>query len=118
MTWAAPTPTRPVTDGFVITGTEGWLTVNTIYKTAGRPVIRVLIKSVVKEEGKPESEKEEVIEEEDRGVQVELSSFFGAIGGRDDGLGDPVGALRDVAIIQAGLNSEGALIDLTKLVPI
>ena len=57
---------------------------------------------------------EEVIEEEIKGVQVELASFFDALKGKDDGLGlgDPRGALADVAFIEAGLKSDGVLVEL------
>ena len=82
------------------------------------PTIRILIKTVVKPEGKPEEEKEEVIDIPSKGVIAEQESFFDAINGNDDGLkfGDPFGTLEDVAFIQAALNSNGKLVDLTKLV--
>ncbi|KAF9462193.1 hypothetical protein BDZ94DRAFT_1194870 [Collybia nuda] len=120
MTFASPTKTRPVSDGFVITGTDGWISVNQV-SVAGStaPALRVLIKSVVKTEGKPEEEKEEIIEEPMKGVEAEFKSFFDKISGKSDGtdIGDPLAALRDVAFIQAALNSEGSLVDLIDLVP-
>lgn len=81
--------------------------------------LRITIKSVIRKEGKPDEEKEEIIEEPMRGVQLELGSFFDAISGNHDAaaLGDPMGALRDVSFIQAALNSEGNLVDLAELVP-
>lgn len=121
ITFASPTKTRPVSDSFVITGSDGWLSVNQV-SVAGSsaPILRVLIKSVVKTEGKPEEEKEEIIEEPMKGVEAELQSFFDVISGKTDvtDLGDPLGALRDVAFIQAALNSEGSLVDLVDLVPV
>jgi len=118
LTWAFPTQTRPQADGFVVTGTDGWLSVNQINKPgASAPVLRILVKSVHKPEGKPEEEKEEIIDVPSKGVVAELSSFFDKISGKDDGLGlgDPLAALGDVAFIQAALNSNGELVDLVKL---
>lgn len=57
----------------------------------------------------------EVITEKSCGVEKELESFAASIKGNDDGLGSPRGALQDVAIIQAGLNSNGTVIDLQQL---
>ncbi|KDR66469.1 hypothetical protein GALMADRAFT_259259 [Galerina marginata CBS 339.88] len=119
LTWAFPTQTRPVADGFVVTGTDGWLSVNQVSKPGAKsPILRILVKSVHKPEGKPEEEKEEIIEVPSKGVIAELSSFFDKIAGKDDGLGlgDPLAALEDVAFIQAALNSNGQLVDLVKLV--
>lgn len=119
LTFASPTQTRPITDSFVITGSNGWISVNMV-NTPGStsPTIRILIKTVVKPEGKPEEEREEVIDIPSKGVIAEQESFFDAINGNDDGLkfGDPFGTLEDVAFIQAALNSNGKLVDLTKLV--
>ncbi|KAF8064821.1 hypothetical protein FPV67DRAFT_156659 [Lyophyllum atratum] len=120
MTFASPTKSRPVADGFLITGTDGWLSVNQVdVEGSDTPVLRVKIKTVVKAEGKPEEEKEEIIEEPVQGVNLELASFFDAILGKSDvsDIGDPLEALRDVAFIQAALNSDGNLVDLTELVP-
>jgi len=119
LTFASPTKSRPAYDGFVVTGTDGWLSVNQV-SVAGSddPVLRVTIKSVQKI-GNEVEEREEIIEEPMRGVQLELESFFDTINGKYDvsALGDPLGALRDVSFIQAALNSEGSLVDLTQLVP-
>lgn len=83
------------------------------------PVFRVLIKSVIKREGAPEEEKEEILEEPMRGVEVELQSFFEVVSGKKNttDLGDPLDALRDVAFIQAALESDGNLVNLVDLVP-
>ena len=112
-TWASPTASKPVPDGITITGSDGWLSATTIYAEG---VVRITIKSVVHAEGKPDEEREEIIDEPIQGVQRELESFFAATKGADDGLGDPLGALRDVAFIQAGLDSNGTLVDLEKLI--
>ena len=80
--------------------------------------IRTVIKSVVKVDGKPDEEKEEVIEKRKSGIEAEFASFFDAISGKDDdglGIGEPSSALVDVAFIQAALNSNGGPVDLTKL---
>ncbi|KAL4259216.1 Gfo/Idh/MocA-like oxidoreductase N-terminal domain-containing protein [Pleurotus pulmonarius] len=113
LTWASPTPSKSVPDGITITGSDGWLSATSIYAEG---VVRITIKSVVHAEGKPDEEREEIIDEPIQGVQRELESFFAATKGTDDGLGDPLGALRDVAFIQAGLDSNGALVDLEKLI--
>ncbi|KAH7908442.1 hypothetical protein BJ138DRAFT_355779 [Hygrophoropsis aurantiaca] len=118
LSFAAPAASRSaVGNGTIITGTEGWLSVSQT-KVNDKAVLRVTIKSAKPDaHGKLGPEKEEVIDEEVRGVQVELAGFFAAAyEQRDDGLGDPFGALKDVAIIEAALNSEGQPIDLVKLV--
>ncbi|GLB39493.1 putative oxidoreductase family, C-terminal alpha/beta domain [Lyophyllum shimeji] len=119
LTWASPTKSRPVTDGFVITGTDGWLSVNQVtIEGANDPVLRITVKSVIKAEGKGEVEKEEIIEEPVQGVKAELASFFDAIAGKDAlNIGEPLEALRDVAFIQAALNSNGSVVDLAELAP-
>ena len=118
LTWAFPTPTRPQTDAFVITGSNGWLSVNQVSKPGSSPVLRIVVKSLHKPEGQAEVEKEEVIEVPSKGVAAELSSFFDKLAGKADvvDLGEPVSALEDVAFIQAALNSNGQLVDLVKLV--
>lgn len=122
LTFAAPTESRTKQgNDLIITGNSGWLSVNkaTVQDARGASqisVIRTTIHSVTEMDGKLGPEKEEVIDELVRGVEVELQSFFSAIKGDDDGLGDPDGALKDVAFIQAALNSEGQLIDLDKLI--
>lgn len=122
LTFAAPTESRANEwDGTIITGDSGWLSVNQVTvldaSTASeRSVIRTIIRSVVEVDGEPSTEKEDVIDEPERGVEEELISFFKAIQGKDDGLGDPAGVLKDVALIQAALNSDGQLVDLHSLV--
>ncbi|KAF9220076.1 NAD(P)-binding protein [Gyrodon lividus] len=124
LSFAAPAPSRKsIGDGTVITGTDGYLTVNQMQVKdtvtgADKSVFRLTIKSVTRGvDGKPCLEREEVIDEPVRGVELALASFFAAVlEGKDDGLGSPMGALQDVAIIEAALNSDGKLIDLEKLV--
>ncbi|TFK31430.1 oxidoreductase family protein [Crucibulum laeve] len=117
LTWAHPTPTRPQADGIIITGSQGYISVNTVYSSSGGPpVIRIKTTRLVKVDDK---EKEEVDEEEvvSKGVEAELASFFKAVEGKaEDGLGEPREALKDVAFIQAGLESEGKEVDLEALV--
>jgi predicted dehydrogenase len=122
LTFAAPCESLgKEANGMIVTGSSGWLSVkpavvqdaNTGSQTY---VMQTTIKSVTEVDGKPGPEKEEVINEPMRGVVVELKSFFTAMNGSDDGLGDPAEALKDVALIQAALNSEGQLVDLVKLV--
>ena len=118
ITFASPTKSLPVGDRLVITGTEGWLSVNVVNKPGTkRTFIRTVIRSVVKVDGKPDEEKEEVIEYPESGIAAEFGSFFDAIKGKNDGLGfgEPFAALGDVAFIQAALNSNGELVDLSKL---
>jgi predicted dehydrogenase len=119
ITFASPTSSSPQADKFVVTGTDGWLSVNEVdVPGEDASVMRITVKSVVKAEGKPEEEKEDIIDvPASKGVQVELQSFFDAIAGKDDGLGlgDPQAALGDVAFIQASLNSNGVVVDLVKL---
>lgn len=97
----------------MVTGTEGWLAIS----KGSDGVQRITIKSVVKLEGKPDEEAEEIIEEKSRGIEAEFESFFGAIQGKKDveALGEPEGALQDVAFIQAALTSQGSLVDLVEL---
>ena len=56
------------------------------------------------------------IDEKSRGVEEELKSFFDAVDGKPtEAVGDPLGALRDVAFIQAALTSAGELVSLDAL---
>ena len=51
------------------------------------------------------------------GVGLELAAFIRAIKGIDDGLGGPLSALKDVALLQASFESHGKLVDLQELLP-
>ncbi|KAJ7180933.1 hypothetical protein C8R46DRAFT_1070972 [Mycena filopes] len=115
LTFGAPTKSVPPADQFVITGSEGWMTVNSV-RVEGKGVYRIVIKRAVKVEGEPATEVEEVIEELGMGVEAEFASFFDAVAGKTTlDIGDPFDALKDVAFIQAGLNSGGQMVDLEKL---
>jgi len=128
LTWAHPTKSRPEgADGFLITGTKGWISVRQLtHPGADAPILRVLIKTrglpgtgvLGGGDGAPEvEESEEVLEFAVEGVARELESFFLAVSGNDDGLGlgDPLAALQDVAFIEAALNSNGVVADLEKV---
>jgi predicted dehydrogenase len=123
LSFAAPSPSRSDAGrGIVITGTDGWLEVQQtlardLINNIEKPIFRVTIKSATRDaNGVLGPEKEEVIDEPIRGVELEQASFFAALDGKDDGLGSPLGTLKDVAIIEAALTSGGALIDLEKLI--
>ncbi|KAK0460405.1 uncharacterized protein EV420DRAFT_1306330 [Desarmillaria tabescens] len=107
MSFAFPTVSKPVSakDAYVVTGTKGYVSIS---MEGG------FVKAVLTTE-----KKETVVEERMRGVEVELGSFFNATNGKEgvEPFGNPVGALKDVAFIEAALKSEGALIDLGLLVP-
>ncbi|KAG1847145.1 hypothetical protein C8R48DRAFT_615891 [Suillus tomentosus] len=123
LSFAAPSPSRTSAGGgLVFTGADGWLQVQQtrvrdLIHNVEKPILRVTIKSATRDaNGVLGPEKEEVIDEPMRGVELEQASFFAAIDGKDDGLGSPLGALKDVAVIQAALTSGGELIDLEKLI--
>lgn len=123
LSFAAPSPSRTSAGGgLVFTGADGWLQVHQtrvrdLIHNVEKPILRVTIKSATRDaNGVLGPEKEEVIDEPMRGVELEQASFFAAIDGKDDGLGSPLGALKDVAVIQAALTSGGELIDLEKLI--
>lgn len=64
--------------------------------------------------------KEEVNDYQSKGVENEIKFFAQAVLGQKDepeaeGKGEPRGAIRDVAVIEASLTSEGQLVDLKKL---
>lgn len=107
-------PSAPGTDTFRVTGTDGTLIITKFNKLAEDPSKgeqrHIKVQIISTKDGKTE----EMIEKS-CGVQKELSNFAAHIKGHDDGLGSPVGALRDVAIIQAGLDSNGSTIDLERL---
>lgn len=123
LTFGAPVPSRSslAGNGISITGTNGWIWVDQTKITNPfgdeENVFRITIKAVVRnKDGEDVGETEDVIHERVRGVELELRSFFQAIGGTDDGFGSPLEALKDVAFIQAALNSDGNPVDLVALV--
>lgn len=111
LTWAHPTQAKPTAEAFVVTGSNGWVSVN---QAGGKWTVHVTSATTGTEE------KVEEFVEEGRGVQVELAAFFAAIhaGGGEGALeiGDPLEALRDVAFIEAALGSVGKEVDLRALV--
>ncbi|EJD41563.1 NAD(P)-binding protein [Auricularia subglabra TFB-10046 SS5] len=125
LSFAAPFPTRA--KGLTTyTGTNGWIEIathNAVINGKGQSVSRVTIHSV-KEKGttdkdgnKEYEEVVEVVEEPLCGVRKEFESFVEHLKGNDDGYGTPLGALRDVAFIEAALTSNGSSVSLTDLVP-
>ncbi|EIW79451.1 NAD(P)-binding protein [Coniophora puteana RWD-64-598 SS2] len=122
MTFAAPSSTLTKGNGTTISGSNGWLSVESARGTdaSGKEigVIRVTTRSVeVSEDGKAGPETVETADYPVRGVEAEWESFFAVVKGeKDDGLGSPRGALADVAIVEAALTSQGELVDLVKLI--
>ncbi|KAG2124879.1 hypothetical protein DEU56DRAFT_963199 [Suillus clintonianus] len=123
LSFAAPSLSRcDLERGIIITGTDGWLKVQQtmvrdLIRNVEEPGFRVTIKSATRgANGVLGPEKEEVIDEPFRGVELEQASFFVALAGKDDGLGSPLGALKDVAVLEAALTSGGELVDLEKLI--
>jgi len=123
LSFASPAPSRAGEGNTtIVTGTKGWLQLSNAKVVADdgteRSVVRVTIHKVThpqEKEGDVLTEVEEVVDEPAKGVEVEIASFVRAIQGEDDGFGEPFSALRDVAIIEASLNSEGKVVDLEKL---
>ncbi|KAI0265360.1 oxidoreductase family protein [Gloeopeniophorella convolvens] len=96
-------------NGYVITGDAGYITI----RDFGEGGWRLTVASV---SDKGEKTAEEVTDfNPPRSIELELRSFFHAIAGQDDQAQNPRSALKDVAFIQAGLNSNGQLVDLVEL---
>ncbi|THH08227.1 hypothetical protein EW145_g2847 [Phellinidium pouzarii] len=119
LSFAAPAPSRSkVGNTTIVTGNKGWLQISN--ETVGeKSVVRTTIHKVTHEpqkEGDVLEEEVEVIGEVRKSVEAEISSFLDALAGKNDGLGNPLATLLDVAVIQATLTSEGAAIDIDKLV--
>ncbi|KAF8649440.1 hypothetical protein AX16_005805 [Volvariella volvacea WC 439] len=122
LSWASPVSTRPLPDSTIITGTKGWLSITQVHPPEVKSsIFRVKIVSRVKvEASSAERDVEEIIDHPISGVAAEILSFFDAIAGKPgvEAFGDPLGALRDVAFIQAALDSNGQPVDLLDLVPL
>ena len=119
LTFASPVPSMHALarGGVTVTGTEGWMSIDNATTVEGKGALRIVVHTrVVDAEGNATGETEEKIEVEVRGVKEEFKRFFNAINGSDDHTGRPEDALGDVAFIQASLNSNGAPVDLLKLV--
>ncbi|KZT08081.1 oxidoreductase family protein [Laetiporus sulphureus 93-53] len=121
LTWGAPTASRSnlAFSGITVTGADGWLSVNQVKVVDGsHPVegIRTTVHIAKRDEdGRDLGEVEEILDRTMDGVPKELEGFVNAIRGDDNGLGNPQGALKDVAFIQAGLNSNGRPVDIDVL---
>ena len=122
MTFGAPTESRSklAPKGITITGEKGFIFVNQVQVEDGGPprgVNRVSIKTIKRDkDGKDIGEEEEVSDHSSDGVPQEIGRFVKAVKGEDDGMGNPRNALLDVAFIQAALTSNGAPVDMVKLV--
>jgi len=107
MTFAHPTQEKPKADAFTFTGDKGFMTINNA-SADGKQVIRIITRT---------AEGEKVEDFPTEGVKAELESFFAKIKGEKTiEIGDALEALRDVAFIQAALNSDGKFVDLEKLI--
>jgi predicted dehydrogenase len=112
LTWGLPSVSG--SDLFRVVGSEGVLTVSRFNKKneeTGKDESFYKVEIVKGGSGA----KEEIVEKS-CGVLKELENFANHLSGNDDGLGSPLGALKDVSIIQAALDSNGSVIDLQKLV--
>ncbi|KZO94736.1 NAD(P)-binding protein [Calocera viscosa TUFC12733] len=98
--------------GTTILGTDGSVEVQHFSKE-GKPWIRAVLRR-----GKKGEQKEEVYEHPSSGVLEEQRYFVEAVEGKtDNDYGNPRGAVEDVAVIQAGLTSEGTKIEFSQLIP-
>ena len=100
--------------GIVITGSKGWVEIGNATNGKGVGVIRTTVHLPGKDN---QNDEIETIDEPSCGVEKEIESFVNFIVGNDDGngWGEPREALKDVALIQATLNSNGVLVDLTNM---
>lgn len=119
LTFGAPVPSRTTLahSDITVTGATGWLSLEKVASPATRGAMRLTVHTRVTDaQGRPTGEEETAEEFAVSGVSEEFRRFFAAVGGQDDGFGKPEDALKDVAFIQAALHSNGAPIDLIKLV--
>ncbi|KAI0316888.1 oxidoreductase family protein [Amylostereum chailletii] len=110
-TFASPAPDYIEGNGYTITGSKGWLTVGPAPVQGGKSGLRIVLKTV---SAKGEVN-EEIFHEATQSIEDEIKSFLMAVEGQDDGVQKPRNALKDLAFIQAALNSKGVLIDLEAL---
>ncbi|EPQ50814.1 NAD P-binding protein [Gloeophyllum trabeum ATCC 11539] len=118
LTFASPSPSLGSGNGYTITGSAGYLLATNV--KGGIQITVKTVKTVKGDDGKEKDEEsEEVFVEESVGVKNEVESFLKTISGQggpqDAGLGEPRQTIKDVALIEAALNSEGSLIDLGAL---
>ncbi|CAG7850410.1 SubName: Full=Uncharacterized protein {ECO:0000313/EMBL:CCA69637.1} [Serendipita indica DSM 11827] len=107
-------PSSPGHDSFRVVGTDGTLDINRYHEKdpetqKDQAFIKVTIKNA------KTGQKEEIVERS-CGVERELENFAAHLNGHDDGLGTPQGALQDVSVIQAALDSHGRGVDLQHLI--
>ncbi|KAL1730776.1 hypothetical protein EV714DRAFT_249781 [Schizophyllum commune] len=116
ITFASPTKSKADTDDYVFIGTKGWIGIRIVPDKKLYRVTTMWRASGDKEEYKEDEDVAEV--PQGKGVQHELGAFFDAVAGKEGApkVGEPLDALRDVAFIQAALNSEGKPVDLLKLI--
>ncbi|KAG8906589.1 hypothetical protein FRB99_006544 [Tulasnella sp. 403] len=112
LSYAAPVEEKAVT----ITGTEGHIRITTEKRLtpSGEEAPHYAIKIVNK------ADQVDTQYYRTQGVEKEIDYFVQAINGAHSsesaGKGEPRGALRDVAVIEASLKSKGQLMDIKKLV--
>jgi hypothetical protein len=94
---------------YAVVGSAGWITIGS--GPNGQYKVNLTTVAADKEV------KEAVVEVASDGVKVEIGSWLGKINGKSDdlGLGEPEGALLDVAFIEACLTSNGESVNLSKL---
>ncbi|KIY44168.1 NAD(P)-binding protein, partial [Fistulina hepatica ATCC 64428] len=109
LSFANPVRAQPPSTLFTITGTKGWITVSKNDRE---------LRTVIRYHDAAGLEVEEDVDSPLSGVAIEIVAFVEAVKGDSAALqiGDPLGALRDVAFIEAALRSNGAQIDLRQLV--
>ncbi|KAJ4479354.1 hypothetical protein J3R30DRAFT_3477681 [Lentinula aciculospora] len=120
MTFASPTKSIPASENIVITGSKGWLACNSTSE-GFKMVIKFVEEMSKSGEEKEYKEEEKIMLFPGKGVETELAAFFDDIVTQGTGksaldVGNPRNALKDVAFIEAALNSKGNLIDLVGLV--
>jgi len=115
LTFASPSGTLGSSNGYTITGSAGYILVTNA--SDGIKVVLHTVKTVKDGDKEKDVEEEEEFVEPSVGVTREVESFLKFVSGQDDGqgLGEPRETLKDVALIEAALNSEGSVVDLGKL---
>ncbi|KAL1740407.1 hypothetical protein HDZ31DRAFT_67970 [Schizophyllum fasciatum] len=115
ITFASPTKSKADADDYVFIGTKGWTSIRIL---PDRKLYRVTTKWRASDDSSGEEQEETAEVPQGQGVARELGAFLDAVAGKADAprVGAPADALRDVAFIQAALTSEGAPVDLLKLV--
>ncbi|KDQ56757.1 hypothetical protein JAAARDRAFT_70456 [Jaapia argillacea MUCL 33604] len=116
LTFAAPSSSAGKSNGYTITGTTGFISITNVKSAIRITLTTVKVDPVT---GKDLGEEVQVFDEEQCGVKMELKEFLGAVKGEKGwDVGRPREAVKDVAVIQASLESEGRLVDLERLVKV